>query len=41
MATQTETMLTNQDRGKPLEYRAIPVNDTGQGEPSTTVTVVL
>ena len=41
MALKTEHMLTNQDRGKDLEYRVIPVNNTGQGEPSTTVAVVL
>lgn len=41
MALKTEIMLTNQDRGKDLEYRVIPVNTTGQGEPSATIAVVL
>ncbi len=41
MALKTELMLTNQERGKDLEYRVIPVNNTGQGEPSATIPVVL
>jgi hypothetical protein len=41
MALQSEIMLVNQERAKDLEYRVIPVNNTGQGEPSTTVAVVL
>ncbi len=41
MALKTEIMLTSQERGKDLEYRVIPVNNTGQGEPSATVAVVL
>ncbi len=41
MALKSEIMLVNQDRAKDLEYRVIPVNNTGQGEPSTTVAVVL
>ena len=41
MALKSEIMLTAQERGKDLEYRVIPVNNTGQGEPSATVAVVL
>ena len=41
MALKSEIMLTAQERGKDLEYRVIPVNNTGQGEPSATVPVVL
>jgi hypothetical protein len=41
MAIDSEITLTNQERGKDLEYRVIPVNTAGQGEPSTTVAVVL
>jgi hypothetical protein len=41
MALKSELMLTNQERGKDLEYRVIAVNNTGSGEPSATVPVVL
>lgn len=41
MALKSEIMLVNQERGKDLEYRVVPVNNTGAGEPSATVAVVL
>jgi len=41
MALASEIMLANQDRGKDLEYRVIPVNNSGSGEPSATISVVL
>ena len=41
MALKSEIMLVNQDRGKDLEYRVIPMNNSGAGEPSTTIAVVL
>jgi hypothetical protein len=41
MALKSEIMLVSQERGKDLEYRVIPVNNTGPGEPSTTIAVVL
>jgi hypothetical protein len=40
MALKSEIMLVNQDRAKDLEYRVIPVNNSGQGEPSATISVV-
>ena len=41
MALKSETMIANQPRGKDLEHRVIPVNTTGEGEPSATIAVVL
>ncbi|MBI9082753.1 MAG: fibronectin type III domain-containing protein [Desulfobacterales bacterium] len=41
MALKSEIMLVSQERGKDLEYRVIPVNNSGQGEPSATIAVVL
>ncbi|MFC1600793.1 hypothetical protein ACFL34_00395 [Candidatus Sumerlaeota bacterium] len=41
MALKSEIMLVNQERGKDLEYRVVPVNSSGAGEPNATVAVVL
>lgn len=41
MAIETETTLTNQERGKEWEYRVLAVNKAGEGEPSNTVMAVL
>ncbi len=41
MAVDSEITLSNQERGKPLEYRVIAVNKTGEGTPGNTVTVTL
>ena len=41
MALKSEIMLVSQERGKDLEYRVVPVNNSGSGEPSATVAVVL
>jgi hypothetical protein len=40
-ASITEITLTNQERGKELEYQIIAANRTGDGPPSNRVTVVL
>ena len=41
MALKSEIMLVNQGRAKDLEYRVVPINNSGPGEPSTTIVVVL
>ena len=41
VATETETTLTDQQRGKEFEYRVIAVNKAGEGVPSNTVMAVL
>lgn len=41
MAIDTETTLTNQERGKDWEYRIIASNKAGEGIPSNTVAAVL
>ena len=41
MAPKSEIMLADQECGKDLKYRVMPVNDTGQGEPNAIVAVVL
>ena len=41
VATETETTLTGQERGKEFEYRVIAVNKAGEGAPSNTVMGVL
>jgi len=40
-AVTTDATLTDQPRGKELEYRIIAVNKAGQGDPSNTQMVVL
>jgi hypothetical protein len=40
-AMDSETTLVDQPRGKELEYRAVAVNKTGDGEASNTVLAVL
>lgn len=40
-AVATEVTLTNQERGKTLEYRIIAINKAGDSLPSNTVTAVL
>jgi hypothetical protein len=39
MALKTESMLSHHDKGIDLEYRVVPVNKTGPGKPSATVSV--
>ncbi len=41
MAIESEITLSDQERGRELEYRIIPVNKAGEGEPSNTVMAVL
>jgi hypothetical protein len=41
LAIETEVTLSNQKRGKELEYRVIAVNKAGESEPSNTVTALL
>ena len=41
MAIESETILSDQERGKEWEYRVIAVNKAGEGEPSNTVMAVL
>ena len=41
MAMESEITLTDQARGKELEYRVIGVNKASEGEPSNTVMAVL
>ena len=41
MATDSETTLNNQERGKDWEYRVIATNKVGEGVPSNTVGAVL
>jgi len=41
MAVEPEITLTNQERGKALEYCVVAVNKMGDGEVSNTVSVVL
>lgn len=41
MAIQSETTLTNQERGKEWEHRVIAVNAACEGPASNTVPVVL
>ncbi len=41
MAVDSEITLSNQERGKPLEYRVISVNKAGEGAPGNSVTVTL
>jgi hypothetical protein len=41
MAIESETTLTEQERGKEWEYRIVAVNKAGEGEPSNTVMAVL
>jgi len=41
VATETETTLTGQERGKEFEYRVIAVNKAGEGTPSNTLMAVL
>ena len=41
LAMESETTLTNQERGKEWEYRVIAVNKAGEGPPSNTVMAVL
>nr|VFJ59514.1 MAG: Fibronectin type III domain-containing protein [Candidatus Kentron sp. DK] len=40
-AMETEATLTEQERGKTLEYRVVAVNKAGRGEGSNAVTAVL
>jgi hypothetical protein len=41
MAIDSEITLSNQERGKSLEYRVIAVNKAGEGAPGNSVTVTL
>ena len=41
IAMKRHAVLTDQSRGKDLEYRVIAVNKTGEGPPSNTVAAVL
>lgn len=41
MALDSETTLTNQERGKDWEYRVIAVNKAGEGTPSNTAAAVV
>jgi hypothetical protein len=41
MSVTTQATLTNQERGKEMEYRVIAVNRAGEGLPSNNVLVVL
>jgi hypothetical protein len=41
MAVETESLLTNQERGTDLHYHIIAVNKSGEGEPSNIVRVLL
>ncbi len=41
MAVDSEITLSNQERGKPLEYRVISMNKAGEGAPGNSVTVTL
>jgi hypothetical protein len=40
MAVDPEAAVHNQARGKEWEYRVIPVNEAGKGEPSNSVMAV-
>lgn len=40
-AMESEITLSDQTRNKELEYRIIAINKAGQGQPSSTVMVVL